>query len=118
MCVFSYVECVISLVEGWFTTKKHEQDVKRDLQSQRLKGSDDYDTEALRQKQHSWSDEYLLILHTSIMWGYLIPSDTLHRSLDKVWDKLDTAPTEWWIMYGGMVISTFGLRFMWKRIVK
>ena len=109
---------ITSLATGWMEDKRAKSKAKAEHEIKQLQATTDYDTEALRQKQHSWSDEYLLILHTSVIWGYLIPSDTIHQGIDKVWEKLAQAPTEWWIMYGGMVISTFGLRFMAKKILK
>lgn len=109
---------ITELVGGWFEVKKQKQQQQADLATQQQKGSDDYDLEAQRQKQFSWSDEYLLIIHTSLIWGYLIPSETLTARLDMLWTKLGEAPTEWWLMYAGMIISTFGLRFLGDKLYK
>lgn len=107
---------ITELVGGWFEIKKQKQQQSADYESQKLKGSDDYDTEAQRQKQFSWSDEYLLFIHTFPIWGYVIPSETLTSRLDILWDKLGSAPIEWWVAYGGMIVSTFGLRFFYNKI--
>ena len=109
---------ITELFTGWFEVKKQKQQIEGQIQQQRLQGSDDYDLEALRQKQHSWSDEYLMLIHTFPWWGYIIPSDGLTTRLDILWSKMSILPEWWWFCYAGMIISTFGLRFMHKKIIR
>jgi len=109
---------ITSLATGWMEDKRAKSKAKAEHEIKQLAAVTDYDTEALRQKQHSWSDEYLLLVHTFPWWGYIIPSEGLTERLDLLWNKMDTIPQSWWVIYGGMVISTFGLRFMAKKIIK
>ena len=108
---------VTSLVDGWFKTKQQKQQSEAEYAVQKLKGSDNYDVNAQQNMKTSWKDEYLILVHTFLIWGYGIPSPELHTALDNVWAKMENAPSEWWLIYAGMVISTFGLRFMSQRIL-
>lgn len=103
---------ITSLVSGWFETKKQKQQAKADYEKSQLESVSSYDIQAQKNMQTSWKDEYLILLHTLPIWGYVIPSETLHKSLDTLWLKLETAPDYWWLIYIGMVVSTFGLRWM------
>ena len=108
---------VVTLVTQWFTNRSrlNEAKVQRDLAS--LKATTDYDTTAQRNMRYTIKDEYLILFHTFPIWGYGIPSEQLKVSLDSVWDKLSEAPTWWWLIYVGIVVSTFGLRFMSDRLL-
>jgi len=77
----------------------------------------DYDTQAVKNMQSSWKDEYLILLHTLPVYGYVIPSTKLHEGLDRLWEKLGSAGYEWWIVYIGIVASTFGLRWLFNKRV-
>lgn len=109
---------ITSLVDGWFETKREKQKQESKISQMKITGSDDYDIEALRQKKHSFSDEYLLIIHTFPWWGYIIPSEGLTERLNLLWGKMGEMPDYWWWCYIGMIISTFGLRFMHKKITR
>ncbi len=118
MGIFSVITSgITSLVGGWFKTKQEKQKADAELQMQRQQGSDDYDIQAQRNMKTSLKDEYLILVHTFMIWGYGIPSPELHTALDNVWTRLAAAPEWWWYIYAGMVISTFGLRFMSNRIL-
>ena len=80
-----------------------------------LKQQGDYDTTAQANMATSWKDEYLIILHTFTIWGYGLGIDRVDKGLDKVWAKLDTAPMEWWLIYTGIIASTFGLRWLFSK---
>ncbi len=75
----------------------------------------DYDQQAVKNMQSSWKDEYILLLHTLPIYGYIIPSETVHQGLDTIWEKLATAPQYWWIIYIGIVASTYGLRWLFNK---
>lgn len=94
---------------------KVEAEIKREVLATEAQATADYDTQAMRNMQSTWKDEYLIILHTLPIWGYVVPSETLHQGLDKVWDQLSLAPEWWWIVYVGMVASTFGLRWLFNK---
>lgn len=75
----------------------------------------DYDSQAMRNMQTSWKDEYLILLHTFPIWGYGIPSESLHAGLDRIWTQFNSANYFWWITYIGIIASTFGLRWLFNK---
>lgn len=75
----------------------------------------DYDQQAQKNMSSSFKDEYLILLHTLPIWGYVIPNQELRDGLDLIWIKLGEAPDYWWIIYIGMVASTFGLRWLFDK---
>lgn len=81
----------------------------------KMKAEVDYDTKAQENMKTSWKDEYLILLHTLPIWGYIVPSEEFHKGLDKVWFQLENAPDWWWIVYIGIVASTFGLRWFFSK---
>lgn len=108
---------ITDIVGGWFKTKQEKQKLEAEITKQQITGSDDYDLQAQRNMKTSWKDEYLILVHTFLIWGYGIPSESLHKALDNVWLKLAGAPDWWWYIYAGMVISTFGLRWMSNKML-
>lgn len=107
---------VSSLIDGWFTTKQKKQEADTQRYIADLNSVSEYDLQAQKNMQNSWKDEYLILIHTFPIWGYIIPSEELTQRLDILWIKFSQAPEWWWWIYLGMVISTFGLRFMFKGI--
>ena len=82
----------------------------------RLAESDkSYDTLAMKNMNSTWKDEFLILLHTFPIWGYGLPSSELHKGLDRIWEMLGSAPYWWWLVYMGMVASTFGLRWLFSK---
>lgn len=75
----------------------------------------DYDQQAQKNMASSLKDEYLILLHTLPIWGYVVPNQTFRDGLDLIWLKLAEAPDYWWIIYVGMVASTFGLRWLFDK---
>ncbi len=73
-----------------------------------------YDQQAMLNMSSTWKDEFLILLHTLPMWGYVIPSPELHASLDLLWLKLETANMWWWLIYIGIISSTFGTRWLFN----
>ncbi len=109
---------ITTLVSGWFETKRAKQQADMDFQNKILEGEISYDVAAQRGMKDTIKDEYLILLHTFPVWGYMIPSDTLTSRLDILWLKLDTAPQWWFLCYMGMIISTFGLKFIGDKLLK
>jgi hypothetical protein len=105
---------VSELIGGYFETKKQKQEAETQKYIADLNATSDYDLQAQKNMQHSWKDEYLILLHTFPIWGYIIPSEELTVRLDILWNKFDSAPDWWWWIYLGIIVSTFGLRFMFK----
>ncbi len=138
--IFSFIsKPITSVVTGWQDRKTLSAESKAELAESRLRNrialeqaetnakirkaenlatvEADYDTQAVKNMQSSFKDEYLILLHTYPVWGYAIPSETVHKGLDRLWDKLGTAGYEWWIVYIGIVASTFGLRWLFNKRV-
>jgi len=105
-----------SLISKWFDNKAKLSDAKAAYRIKELDSITDYDTQAQRNMSSTWKDEYLVLLHTFPIWGYIIPSERLTSQLDILWGKLDGAPDWWWSIYIGIVVSTFGLRFMFNKM--
>ena len=95
--------------------EKKKLDIKLEQMTVQTKAESDYDNRAQENMKTSWKDEYLIILHTLPIWGYLIPSEQFHKGLDKIWLNLQAAPYEWWVIYIGIVASTFGLRWLFTK---
>lgn len=101
--------------EGKIALAKAEIESKLTLKKSEMDAEGTYDSKAQDNMKSSWKDEYLILLHTFPIWGYGVPSQTLHRGLDNIWDKFNTAPYWWWICYIGMIASTFGLRWLFTK---
>lgn len=131
------VSPVTSLIDGWQTRKNIDAETKAKIATSKVENQirldtakidaaiakelredsavASYDQQAMKNMQSSWKDEYLILLHTLPIWGYAVPSETLHKGLDGIWVKLGTAPDFWWVIYIGMVASTFGLRWLFSK---
>ena len=84
--------------------KQHELKLKRE------KRLYDADTESVKQMQFTWKDEYILLLHSIPLILCFFPSMAVHVSAG--FEALDKAPLWFKVAYVGIVISTYGLRFM------
>lgn len=94
---------------------KAELEMKKAQMAAAAKAESDYDTQAVKNMQTSWKDEYIILLHTLPIYGYIIPYKPLHDGLDRIWHQLSVAPYEWWVIYIGIVASTFGLRWLFNK---
>lgn len=80
-----------------------------------INATSDYDNQAMKNKEKSWTDEVIAAIHLLPVYGYIIPSETVHSGLDRIWEQLYNAPLEWWTVYFGIVSSTFGLRWLFGK---
>ena len=72
------------------------------------------DMEAIRQMKGSLKDEFLLLLFSAPLILSFIPS--MQQYVLKGWEMISMAP-DWYLwLYGGMVISVWGLRGMARSI--
>lgn len=94
--------------------EKLKLEIKKNSMQAAAIAESDYDQQAMKNMQTSWKDEYLIILHTFPIWGYGIPSETLHIGLDRIWLQFNSADYFWWITYIGIIASTFGLRWLFS----
>lgn len=100
---------------GKLDIAKLELELKKSHMESEAKAEADYDSQAMKNMQTSWKDEYLILLHTMPIWAYGIPSETLHEGLDRIWFQFNNADYWWWICYVGMIASTFGLRWLFSK---
>lgn len=100
--------------EGRVEIEKLKLTIKKESLMAAAVAESDYDRKAMDNMKTSWKDEYLIILHTFPIWGYGIPSDSLHQGLDRIWLQFNNADYFWWITYMGIIASTFGLRWLFS----
>lgn len=107
---------VINLATGWINGKQEKQKLDLELQLEQMRITakqssvpDDYDMQALKNQDHSWKDEYLLIIYTVPFVLSFIPQT--QDSVAKGWLYMSQAP--WWYasLIIGMVASVYGLRW-------
>lgn len=101
--------------EGKVRLAQSKVDARINKEANLAKSVGDYDTTAQANMSTTYKDEYIILLHTFPIWGYGIPSEELHAGLDKIWDKFESAPYWWWLIYIGIVASTFGLRWLFTK---
>jgi len=78
----------------------------------------DWDTEALRQSQFSWKDEWFVVLLSAPFIASFVPGLQDHVLLG--WDYVARAPGWYQWSFLGAVIAAFGLRWMvrvWKPVM-
>ncbi len=69
-----------------------------------------WDLEALRQTQHSWKDEYLLIVLTTPFVLSFVP--TVQDFIITGWQYVSKAPEWYQIALLGAIAASFGIRWM------
>ncbi|WP_456322098.1 hypothetical protein, partial [Hydrogenimonas sp.] len=81
-----------------------------EMAKQGMKIESDWDTNAQKQMENSWKDEYLLFLLTLPIVGSFIPQAQEYVVVG--WGYIAQAP-EWYIFsFLGVVAATFGLRWL------
>lgn len=76
----------------------------------------DWDINAQNQMQHSWKDEYLLILLTLPIIGSFIPK--IQDDVVRGWEYVGKAP-DWYVFsFLGIVAATFGLRWLIRPLIE
>lgn len=83
-----------------------------------LNATSDYDNQAMKNKQKSWMDEIIAFIHLAPIW--LPAIDALKDwnftlAGESIMLNLLEAPAEWWMIYFGIVSSTFGLRWLFGK---
>lgn len=74
----------------------------------------DYDTEAMKQMEHSWKDEYLCILISLPFILSFIPWFGLQDATKSGWEYLSMAPSWYQWTFIGVVSASFGTRWIVK----
>ena len=63
--------------------------------------------EQVRQQEHSWKDEYLVVFYTLIFGMHFLP--WTQPWCDKAWDALQKADPMFWYIILTMVGASFGV---------
>ncbi|QPI17709.1 hypothetical protein vBAmePR8F_gp49 [Alteromonas phage vB_AmeP_R8W] len=105
------VTAVGNWVSSYFERKATEQQAKAQRAIDMQVSSDNYDTAALKAMQFTLKDEYLLITLTAPIWyGLFDPGGATE------WVVFISALPLWYqVLLGGIVASTFGLRWWFKK---
>lgn len=122
--MFAWVKLLVAPVSTWLQARAKRAEIKEERKtrvaeaeaqalvaraSMDMKNEGDYDTEAQRQMQHSWKDEYLVIVLTSPFIGSFIP--TVQDHVAKGWEFVALAPPWYQWSFVGVICATFGLRW-------
>ncbi|MEA2036986.1 MAG: hypothetical protein U9O94_10535, partial [Nanoarchaeota archaeon] len=89
-------------------------DVAQELAKQGQKIEADWDTNAQNNMKHTWKDEWFVILFSIPLIGAFVPA--LQEAVLQGFNVLEQTP-EWyrWLL-AGIVVATFGLRWMFSKI--
>ena len=99
------------LVSSWFETKIQKQQQKAEFEQRALQGEIDYDLYAMKQKQHTLLDDFIGITFTSpFIVAWFAPERAEQWIL-----FVSGIPSFYWLVFAGIVASTFGLRWWFKK---
>lgn len=100
-----------SLVSSWFETKVQKQKQQAEFEQRALQGEIDYDLYAMKQKQFTLLDDFIGITFTS---PFVVAWFAPERA--NAWVKfVSEVPPFYWLVFAGIVASTFGLRWWFKK---
>lgn len=102
---------ISGLVSSWFETKIQKQQQKAEFEQRALQGEIDYDLYAMKQKQFTLLDDFIGITFTS---PFVVAWFAPERANE--WVKfVSEVPPFYWLVFAGIVASTFGLRWWFKK---
>lgn len=90
---------------------KYEAEARRWEKTADIEG--DWDTEALRQSQYSWKDEWLTIIITFPFVFLFFPFS--QEYVMKGFEYMDKAPLWYQTIFMGIVAASFGLRWLFRK---
>lgn len=106
---------VITAIGNWVSSYFERKTVEQQAKAQRAVdiqvSSDNYDTAALKAMQFTFKDEYLLATLTAPIWYGLFDP----RGATEWVDFISKLPLWYQVLLGGIVASTFGLRWWFKK---
>ena len=127
--MFAWVKLLIAPVTTWLQGRAKRAEIKEEgkirlaeaeaqkaiaMATMDIKNEGDYDTEAQRQMQYSWKDEYLVIVLTFPFIGSFIPKVQDHIKLG--WEYVALAPPWYQWSFIGIICATFGLRWYARKV--
>lgn len=100
-----------TIFRSWVDLKKskNEAEAARHKQAAQIEG--DWDTEALRQSQYSWKDEFLTLI---IFSPLIVAWFDEERAMAWV-EFVSELPVFYQIFMGGIIAASFGLRWWFKQ---
>ncbi len=105
------VTAIGNFVSSFFERKAKVQEAKATAEANAQVSSDNYDTTALKQMQFTFKDEYLMGVYTTPL--ILAWFDPERASKWVLW--IQDLPLWYQVFLGGILASTFGLRWWFKR---
>lgn len=114
---------VKEMVSDWQRRKKEEKAAQHERKMEVIKGDQAYDIKAL--EHAGWKDEYLLVLFSWPFIGYGFGAmmlvfdndDRLIEATNKFFELIKGAPEEYWYVMGGIIISVYGLKDLFRGVV-
>lgn len=102
---------ITSLVSGYFDRKSAEQQAQIKRAERAQQNESDYDTEAMKQMQFSWKDEWFMVVFTVPLIMAWFDEERAVR-----WIEFVSRLPEWyqWCLIG-MIVASFGLRWYFKK---
>lgn len=105
------VSGISKLGSSWIDSKSKQMQARADIELAKAKHAADWDTEAMRQMQHSWKDEIFMIVWLSPIIVAWFDEEASAR-----WIKfVAELPSEWWLITFAMVAATFGVRWLFSK---
>ena len=86
---------------------------RQDAELKRVTSMEDYDTLAVQGMEHSWKDEFLVLVFTFILVANFLPG--VQDYVIVGWGYLEKAPEWFTYSYMGMVAASFGTRWLMQR---
>ena len=102
---------ITTLFGSWVDLKKSKNEAQAAIAMKTAQAETDYDTEAQRQMQYSWKDEFITVVMFSPLVVAWFDKD---RALSWV-DFVSSLPHAYWYMLAGITFATFGLRWYAKK---
>lgn len=111
------------IIDNWQHRKEQEKKAEHIRKMKVITGDQKYDIKAL--EHAGWKDEYLLVLFSWPFIGYGFGAmmlvfdndDRLIEATNKFFELIKGAPEEYWYVMGGIIISVYGLKDLFRGVV-
>tara|TARA_R110000803_G_scaffold57207_1_gene115056 strand:- start:317 stop:682 length:366 start_codon:yes stop_codon:yes gene_type:complete len=91
---------------------EHKAEVLKNARMAEIEASKSVQVQQIKSAEKSWKDEYLTIVFTCILIAHFIPQSM--PFMEKGWELLKSAPTEFWWVILTIVSGSFGMNIMDK----
>lgn len=106
---------LLGLGQTWLDNRAKKAQAKNDQEVTLIKQAGSWEEIHARGSQHSWKDEFLLVVLTSpfiiLFYGALTNNQELIDRTKNAFIVIDeTVPAEYWYLFGVAVAATFGVK--------